>query len=434
MLTRHRQLRRRRQRRRIQSAAAFPVGPVATPAIVGQCVSADRAQAFGISPTVHTPLALPSLDNIPAAFTSQDSSGNGQLKACATILADADILRPEHIGLLHRVKPRQTLAEVFKAEDEPVAKRLIEVALADLARRSRPKPFVKLAVTVASDCSLFNEDDYDVIRSDVAQGGLLVNCDCQNPAHLEIGPNLQRLEQSHPGLGQTVLFWLSKGLDATTCACDPRTATHWCSQNYWQGENDESFYLEEQMDDLEHYHKEQQAKLPADKRAPFNREAAIKELGIFTKADLHKDLPQAICSGRPKLSRPQLVRLRSRTRQPVTQIIDATLAVIQRNPQDAPQNDIGKLEFTSWYVTPYLLRWRRPASGDWEKSQDHLGMFWDDYLNNEYQAGETNLTANSAFLWSDTSEIVNAFRRFETWCGILQAAENLLTAIQPREI
>ena len=63
-------------------------------------------------------------------------------------------------------------------------------------------------------------------------------------------------------------------------------------------------------------------------------------------------------------------------------------------------------------------------------------MFWDDYLNNEYQAGETNLTANSAFLWNqgEPAGIVNAFHRFADWCRTLQAAENLLTAIHPREI
>jgi hypothetical protein len=65
-----------------------------------------------------------------------------------------------------------------------------------------------------------------------------------------------------------------------------------------------------------------------------------------------------------------------------------------------------------------------------------MGMFWDDYLNQEYQAGETNLTANSAFLWHQGSptEIAHAFHRFAAWCRTLQAAENLLTAIQPRTI
>src|SRR5208283_5626233 len=98
---------------------------------------------------VHSPLALPSLAGIPGAFVSRDAAGNGQLKACATTLADAGILRPEHMGLLRRQpKPNQTLAAVFKAESEPVAKQLIEIALADLACQHRPNPRVKLSVIV----------------------------------------------------------------------------------------------------------------------------------------------------------------------------------------------------------------------------------------------------------------------------------------------
>ena len=422
MLTRHRRIRQRRQRRRTQPAPAVPVGLIAAPFVAA----------------VHSPLALPSLVGIPVAFVSRDAAGNGQLKACATTLADAGILRPEHMGLLRRQpKPNQTLAAVFKAESEPVAKQLIEIALADLARQHRPNPRVKLSVIVASDCALFNQEDYDSLKCDYAAGGLLVSCDCQNPVHLEIGPNLQRLEQSHPGLGQTVLYWISRGLDTTVRACDPRTAIHWASNNYWQGEDDESGWLEEQMDDAEHYHKERMAKLPESERTPFDSALAAQELGTVTRAKVEQELPQHICSGKPKLSRQALLRLRRKTHQPITHIIDATLAVMKCQPdsKDAPKNDLGHLEFCSWFVCPYLLRWHRPAKGD-EEEQDSLGMFWDDYLNNEYQAGETNLTANSAFLWKqdEPTGIVNAFHRFADWCRTLQAAENLLAAIHPREI
>lgn len=420
MLTRHRRIRKRRQRRRTQPAPAVPIGHVTAPALTST-------------------LALPSLAGIPGAFVSRDSSGNGQLKACATALADAGILRPEHMGLLHRrpTKPNQPLAAVFKAESEPVAKQLIEIALADLTRQHRPNPRVKLSVIVASDCAMFNQEDYDSLKCDFTAGGLLVSCDCQNPIHLEIGPHLKQLEQRHLGLGQTVLYWLSRGLDTTVRACDPRTAIHWASNNYWQGESDESGWLEEQMEDAKHYHKERMAKLPEAERTPFNPAEAAKELGTITKAKVEEELPQDICSGNPKLSRQALLRLRPHTSQPIAHIIDATLAVMKCQPdsKDAPKNDLGHLEFCSWFVCPYLLRWYRPAKGD-EENQDSLGMFWDDYLNNEFQAGETNLTANSAFLWNqdESTGIVNAFQRFTDWCRTLQAAENLLTAIHPREI
>ena len=250
---------------------------------------------------------------------------------------------------------------------------------------------------------------------------------------MEIGPNLQRLERRHPGLGQTVLYWLSEGLNATVRACDPRTALHWASYNYWQGGDDESDYLEEQMDDLEHYHKEQQAKLPEAERKPFSREVAIKEIGVFTRAEFDKQIPQAICSGKPKLSRSQLVRLRSRMRQPVTRIIDATLTVMQCQPK-TPRRMTSPTSNSPVGMSALIS-----CAGTGQTkvtAQDSLGMIWDDYLNNEYQAGETNLTANSAFLWhlDEPTGIVNAFHRFEIFCRTLQAAENLLTAIQPREI
>ena len=420
MLTRHRRIRRHRQPRRTQLAPAVPVGHVAAPALTSA-------------------LALPSLAGIPGAFVSRDSAGNGQLKACATALADAGILRPEHISLLRRqvTKPNQPLIAVFKAETEPVAKQLIQIALADLTRQHRPNPLVKLSVMVASDCNLFNQEDYDSLKCDHEAGGLLVSCDCQNPVHLEIGPNIQRIEERHPGLGQTVLYWLSRGLDTTVRACDPRTAVHWASNNYWRGESDESGWLEEQMDDAEHYHKERMSKLPEAERKPFDPTKAAEELGTITRAKVEQELPQDICSGKPKLSRQMLLRLRRDTRQPITHIINAALAVmdVQPDSKDAPKNDLGHLEFCSWFVCPYLLRWYRPAKGN-EENQDSLGMFWDDYLNNEYQAGETNLTANSAFLWKqdEPAGIVNAFQRFADWCRTLQAAENLLTAIHPREI
>jgi len=421
MLTRHRRIRRHRPQRRTQLAPAVPVGHVAAPALTSA-------------------LALPSLAGIPGAFVSRSAAGNGQLKVCATALADAGILRPEHMSRLRshgQHKPKQTLAAVFKAESEPVAKQLVEIALADLTRQHRPNPRVKLSVMVASDCSLFNQEDYDSPKSDFTAGGLLVSCNCQNPVHLEIGPSIKRIEQSHPGLGQTVLYWMSRGFDTTVRACDPRTAVHWASNNYWQGESDESGWLEEQMEDAKHYHKERMSKLPEAERTPFNPAEVAKELGTITRAEVEKELPQDICDGEPKLSRAALLRLRRDTCQPFTHIINATLAVMDAQPDGkaAPKNDLGHLEFCSWFVCPYLLRWHRPAKGD-EDRQDSLGMFWDDYLNNEFQAGETNLTANSAFLWNqdEPAGIVNAFQRFTDWCRTLQAAENLLTAMHPREI
>ena len=391
-------------------------------------------------------LALPSLARVPVSFASSDAHGSNEVKAVATALAEAGILRPEHMDqlyrhMLQRVKPNQTLAQTFKTESEPAAQRLIEIALEDLTRRNRPKPLVKLGVMVASDTMMFNHDGYDSLGNsdDDARdkGGLLVSCDCQNPLHLEIGPNIRRLEQRHAGLGQTVLHWLSKGLNNTVRACDPCTALEWCSNNYWMGDSDEGERVEQEID--EPYYEAQQKLLPADQRKPFNRADEIKALDIYSRADFDREFPNEICGGEPKLDKRQLLKLRSHTRQPLTRIIDATLEVMsQAGPhlQDT-KNDLGLLAYASWFVCPYLLRWHRP---DGEVKNDHgqdsMGMFWDDYLNQEYQAGETNLTANSAFLWHQGSpkQIADAFHRFAAWCRILQSAENLLTSIQPRTI
>ena len=117
------------------------------------------------------------------------------------------------------------------------------------------------------------------------------------------------------------------------------------------------------MEDAKYYHKERMAKLPEAQRTPFNPADAAKELGTITRAQVEQELPQDICSGDPKLSRAALLRLRRHTRQPITHIIDATLAVmdVQPDSKDAPKNDLGHLEFCSWFVCPYLLRWHRPA-------------------------------------------------------------------------
>jgi len=423
MLKSHRPVRHRRR----QPAPTVPLGLVTVPAVTSA-------------------LALPSLARVPVAFAAGNAAGSDHLKACAIALADAGILRPEHMKQLYRhlrpSKPNQTLAATFKFESEPAAKHLIEIALEDVTRRNRPNPLVKLGVMVASDTSLFNQDGYDSLgnNDDDARdkGGLLVSCDCQNPLHLEIGPNIQRLEQRHPGLGQTVLYWLSNGLNATVRACDPCTALEWCSNNYWMGDQDESERVEQEID--EPYYEAQQKLLPEAQRKPFDRVAEIKALDIYTRAEFDQEFPRNICSGQPKLSSRQLLRLRSRTRQPLIRIIDATLDVMSQRVeghQPDTKNDLGLLAYASWFVCPYLLRWHRP-DGEIknDQGQDSMGMFWDDYLNQEYQAGETNLTANSAFLWHQGSptEIAHAFHRFAAWCRTLQASENLLTSIQPRTI
>jgi PRTRC genetic system protein F len=367
-------------------------------------------------------LGLPSLELIPPAFVANAQAGDLLLKSCATALAEANILRPEHLAMLGR--------QPYPDDD---LKQLVATAISDTARKARPNPVAQLDLILADKAAQVDleyaqgEEDGEPNASVI-----LVRCHADSPVHQLIGPRILELESLQPGLGQTVLHWLSAGFNRTSRALDPITGYGWAQYLYWQGEPDERQRLEEELCNAADYWDQQQADLPESERKPFDQAAAIREINLFSLKEYNAAIPPwAGAEHRaPRWSREQLRRLR--VPRQWRRVITATLAV-QDALKDAPHvcdlNDLNRFEMTRWEVCPFLLRWSRESRGS-HIVQDPLAMIWDDFLNAEFEAGETNLAANAVFQWHDPPSLVAAVRRLELWCRILAAAETLLTALR----
>lgn len=363
-------------------------------------------------------LSLPALaENVPAGFVISCTDGNGLADAAAT-LADAGILLPEH----------------WKGD----VRSAVSAAISGVAVRARPKGLAIFDVSFVDDV-VEADLQYNHSRSDYEErhngkaGALIVKhtMNDEGAFHAVIGPQLKRLEEHCPGLGHAILRVITTAFEKSARACDPVTAFGWAQGNYWMGEPDESMVLEEQMDDLKSYHEEQQKKLPPEKRKPFSREDAIKELGLFTAADYNKAIPVWAGSGhfnhKKTIPARRLSKLRvARKYRPLIKAALDAWKLINSTPRAPLMHETGDFELVRWEMTPYILRWHCPGN---REGQDPIAMIYDDFMNQEYQAGETQLEVNTVFAFHDSDSLVDAVRRFETWCQMLHAAENLLRAL-----
>lgn len=341
-------------------------------------------------------------------------------------------------------------------------------AVAAIAKRERPNPIANLKALIADNperaeigdaAESEHHSEYNARKKCQATkvSVLVVGNPDEKPIHRVIGPRIKQLEHFRSGLGLTVLHWMSEAFHHSSRACDPMTCLGLASHHYWMGEQDETFRLQEEMDDARHYHETQQKQLPEKERKPFDEKDAAKELGIFTIADYYKDIPKEVANLRePKLTIEQLKRIRLPAPKTLGEVfsdapdlITATIAcakLMADTPHLTEVTDLGCFENLRWEISPFLLRWQRgeptdeqgrvkvTANGKPEWEQDSMGMIWDDYMNNEYSSGETNMNAIAAWGWHDAPSLVNAMQRFERWCRLLQAAETLLNLVQPEDV
>ncbi|MGN6644283.1 MAG: hypothetical protein ACTHKU_14930 [Verrucomicrobiota bacterium] len=389
----------------------------------GTRVSRRRQPAAAVPRVAASALSLPTLEGVPANFTVRPPNGES-IEQAALALVDGDILQARH----------------WKGD----IRAAITDALHEVAIRNRPEPLATLRLLVMDDSVAANLEPERSVRNwnhseyaqrrkldEPAKIGALIVCYDEEPYHAVIGPQIQALEKYRPGLGQTVLYWLNAALDRSSRALTPASGIGWAQSNYWMGEGDETLRVEEELGDLEWNWEERQKALPKKERKPFNREAAIAEAGIFTLKEYNAAIPPwAGTKNRPVLSLPKLARLR--VEPSVRKIILATIAaaeIVRRAPHIAKINDIGCFEMCRWEICPFLLRWNRDRS-----NQDPLAMLWDDFMNQEYQTGETNMEVNSVFAWHDAASLRGAVKRFALWCRILQAGETLLRTLKPRTV
>lgn len=382
-------------------------------------------------------LSLP-LIQVPAQF-SVVKKPTAELTAAALALVEGGWLTPA----------------MYQAHQGNLAACIAD-SISTVAKAARPRPLANLSALVA-DSGEHAEvgdgvDEYNRLYKQSAGevGALVVSNPTEKPIHRLIGPGIMALEKVRAGLGATTLYWLSSALNKTTGACDPITGLGWAQGNYWSGETDETMALEDRLEEERSYYQEQQENLPAAERQPFDEDEAIKHIDLFTREKYDEKIPRWVSDlRRPALTNEQLSRIRLPARSKTLaevfsgtpDFIPALINVAElaaAAPHGYQTHDGGCFESIRWEICPFLLRWQRgeadpaKANGDWV--QDHLGMIWDDYMNNEYQNGEANMHAVAAWAWHDGPSLIAAMHRFDRWCRLLQAAETLLNHIQPQNL
>jgi PRTRC genetic system protein F len=371
-------------------------------------------------------LSLPGVaKDIPGTFIVRADPGADNLTPIAAALAGAGILAPEHW--------------------QGNTSRAVAAALSALAKHHRPRPIVTLRLDFIDDTAEAdlhykgaNESyNYHYKVKATRIGALVVRCNSDKPYHALIGHTLRQLEASHPHLGQSILHWLHEAFSKSSRALDPIAGYGWCQGNYWMGENDESMVLDEQLSEAEFYHKGEQDKLPKNKRVPWDEKtkaAAIANMNLFTKKNYDDAIPAWAGSGhtaRGVFGPDRLARLRVRRQfRPIMAAAAAAGRLAIHAPHCYNINDVTDFECCRWEICPFLLRWYRPSF----KDQDPLGMIWDDFMNNEFQGGETQMDVNAVFAWHDNRSLIAALKRFELYCRLLQAAEDLLRTLNPRKL
>jgi PRTRC genetic system protein F len=367
------------------------------------------------SPGVRSHLSLPTFaSEIPGRFEVKSSEDNSRLRDATLALAEAGVLRPEHW------------------HGGPAAS--IVAAFTDLAHQHLPNPLAEWQLSFTDDaCNDEHEGHlgaYDTGGPDPV-GAIILTHNNQHIVHRVIGPSILKLENQRPGLGQTVLCHLHDAYSVTCQALDPVDGFHWCSYQYWQGEEDESQRLEEELANNEDY-------MQRDGK-PFNREATIKELNIFKRSDYDSAIPPQFgsrFSHTPRLSERELVR-HSALRTPHSAIITATLDIIpllkrlRRKYKNRRLDERGKFERVRTECTPYLLRWHCNQA---HTSQDPLAQVYDDTMNEFFQAGEDFIDVSGAFVWHDADTLRDAVQRFTDYLDVVRVADALLAALSPKNI
>lgn len=360
-----------------------------------------------------------------------------RLTDAAVTLAELGILRPEHCRGL------------AKSRFDPSA--AVSTAFTALAAQHLPRPLADWCLQFVDDTA---KDDHGSISWGEGGGGydnayadhhglpagtqlgaLILTFDNNELVHRVIGPAILRLEQQHAGLGQSVLYWLHRAFAGSCRALDPIDGFGWAQHQYWQGEDDETQRMDEELSWARGEHDQKQAGLPKKDRKPFDEAAAKQATSIFTKADFDRHIPTWAGSGfqpQPKLS---LAQIQSHARGPYPATIAATISaarLLQRTAKQARRlSDAGYFERCREQMSPYLIRWH--CAGNRE-SQDALAQIYDDYMNDAMNAGEELLDINAVFVWHDASSLADAVLRFTLYLQRVQAADTLLATLAPRNI
>ena len=384
------------------------------------------ALAVRHAPAAHVGLVLPDFArDIPGKFSVSLSQTN-RLTDAAVTLAELGVLQPKHWN----GNPIESVSAAFTA----------------LAKQHLPRPLADWRLQFVDDTDKGNTDSltwgegcgsYDNAYVDRMKlpagtqlGALILTHNTEALVHRAIGPAILRLEQQRAGLGQSVLYWLHNAFDGSCRALDPIHGIHWASHSHWQGEEDESQRMEEEVSWAEGEHNRKQAKLPKGERKPFDKAAAMKATNIFTKSDYDRHIP--LWAGSAFKHEPQLSIAKMHPCFPDADLVGAAInaaRVLQRTQTQADRlNDAPYFERCREEMSPYLIRWHCTRD---RKSQDALAQLYDDAMNDVMNAGEELLDVNAVFAWHDAASLADAVNRFTIYLQRVQAADTLLAKLAP---
>jgi len=305
-----------------------------------------------------------------------------------------------------------------------------ERAMQQFTNKARPRPLVWAKIVFTDDvhsnlgdsndwsCDSY-KDKYHLRTKPEKVGAFTIHIDIQDRlAHLNIGPTLRALEKKHPGLGQTILNTLDRGLNHSCRGVTPRSGYYWAQYIYWSGETDESMRVEEELEEnIAHWEYE---KKQGNDVGPKPTAADIEG---FKRKDYDTAIPGWAGTGRIhpwKLKK--LGRFCQRTaRSHQNQIVQATYALaerVRRERRMSELSDLGCFEMGCWEVVPFLLRW--------DGFNDPLGGIFDDVLNNEYESGERQMDVNAAFAFHDGPSLKRALGLLRNYLEVMQLCEDLI--------
>lgn len=218
-----------------------------------------RPAALTVEPSITHPFQIPRLGpNVPARLVNQPNEREAALALYAFL--DAGVLTGEDIT------PNWTFDSLIRsALDRWVRPHADKLTIFDIAvvLTDRLEQFIcgydMGQEEVITECG-FTEID------NVMAFGILTH----SWQELFIGTKLEKVEKKHPGLGKTALRYLYSALTQNIDCQTPDSALDDCRYIYWQGEDDESLYIEEMV----------------------GEGVSIEEEDVYRRADFFTSLPE----------------------------------------------------------------------------------------------------------------------------------------------
>ena len=365
---------------------------------------------------------------IPARW--EETTGNATALKVAELLVDVGVLHERHLA-----RGRST-------------KDVIEAALAEVGTTVRPRPLSEsLSVSLVA-----NPEELEIQFDDYCRqlklppqkvpppSALIIGFNYSHGMHcIALGPQLTAIEAAWPRLGQTILSVLEHGLMHGVRCLAPGSGLDWASNQYWMGEEDEVEYMRDAI------HGEQTADFkdwkdlnnwPAER---VRKEYAGMGYECFTRAMYDKDfaphwhrqrkplkqLPATLPPPLTPPSQPLVVNFMLEDFRHRWPALRDLLQQIRRQCTTDTHGSGHHCSTATWNNVPFMLRFH---------DDDCLPQIADDVWQMEYETGESDMSANSIFLWHDAPSLTRALARLKNTLAVTQSCEDLLRLLFPEPL